>query len=455
MDKLDDTDLLCTVLAELPLASIASAAATCTRLRDLLKDTEASTFVWKTHICRRLDLPEDITDASSWDKALQVYHPTPTLLNSAEFLHTLSVDKLSARFRGPLGHDRAVRANVPVPKGGSFSAVRTAAGRHRVVVSSFFFFEVTISDAKDPDASEEMEWLRPCVSIGLATRHFPLVSKQTGWDRHSLGYHGDDGGLYHASGAAKQRVGPAFGAGDTVGCGIDLTQRLVFFTHNAKCLGEACRLSDDFDLDRAPLFATVGIDSLQRVQLNFGREAPFKFDVGALETRPWQLSRPPSQQHRFLYAFAGYHHIIIGGSGVGDGSGEEWEGEEEEDDEEDDDDDVMMPPFALVAQAMVQAAEHGVALGEWLEEHPLPPHPGMAEFMAHPQMEMVMEQFLAAQGEEGSEGEEDDEEEDGEEEEEEDDDDDGADEPAYEVGDEEGSPSAAQPGSADLAEYHY
>ena len=62
----------------------------------------------------------------------------------------------------------------------------------------------------------------PCVSVGLATSEFTLRSKQTGWTRTSVGYHGDDGLLYHGNGRGLLRYGPPFGEGDVVGCGVHL-----------------------------------------------------------------------------------------------------------------------------------------------------------------------------------------------------------------------------------------
>lgn len=48
---------------------------------------------------------------------------------------------------------------------------------------------------------------------------------------NSYGYHGDDGKKYHASGAGED-YGPKFGTGDTVGAGIHLSRREMFFTRN-------------------------------------------------------------------------------------------------------------------------------------------------------------------------------------------------------------------------------
>lgn len=72
--------------------------------------------------------------------------------------------------------------------------------------------------------------------------------------------------------------GPRFGAGDTVGCGLDYARREIFFTLNGEYLGVAF---EDV-MAHAPLYPTVGIDSLHPVSLNFG-EAPFDFDLDAYQ----------------------------------------------------------------------------------------------------------------------------------------------------------------------------
>ena len=128
----------------------------------------------------------------------------------------------------------------------------------------------------------------PCVSVGLATHRMPLLGKHPGWDRHSLAYHGDDGHVYHDDARQERRAfGPTFGAGDTVGCGVHLPSRQVFFTLNGSFVGVAYALPPirPFEanvLDQG-LHPAVGVVSNERVSLNQGT-APFAFGSEAQRT---------------------------------------------------------------------------------------------------------------------------------------------------------------------------
>jgi len=149
------------------------------------------------------------------------------------------------------------------------------------------------------------------VAIGLTDR--PLVAGQLpGWTNSSFGYHGDDGGLFHAAWSMRRAYGPRFGRpGDVVGCGVrsssarylstgtssggiggvlggDVSRSgsssggggggggssdggpasvSIFFTLNGVDLGIA------FDGVRAgPLHPAVGADAAVRLDFNFGLE---------------------------------------------------------------------------------------------------------------------------------------------------------------------------------------
>jgi hypothetical protein len=59
-----------------------------------------------------------------------------------------------------------------------------------------------------------------------------------GWERHTYGYHGDDGQVFHNRGRGTP-WGPRYTTGDTVGCGINFKTKEIFFTKNGEFLGSS------------------------------------------------------------------------------------------------------------------------------------------------------------------------------------------------------------------------
>jgi hypothetical protein len=119
-----------------------------------------------------------------------------------------------------------------------------------------------------------------CVAVGLATDSFHAHARMPGWDRQSFGYHGDDGGIFHSSGGMVKQFGSKFGAGDTIGCGIDFVAQGIFFTLNGKFLGYGWTGIDEEFL-KNDLFPVVGLDTNCPLHLNFGAEEPFVFDLSS------------------------------------------------------------------------------------------------------------------------------------------------------------------------------
>ncbi|VVC96517.1 unnamed protein product [Leptidea sinapis] len=109
------------------------------------------------------------------------------------------------------------------------------------------------------------------MGIGLSA-HGVNMNRLPGWDKHSYGYHGDDGHSFCSSGTG-QPYGPTFTTGDVIGCGVNLVDNTCFYTKNGHHLGIAFRgLPPN-------LYPTVGLQTPgEVVDANFG-DQPFVFDI--------------------------------------------------------------------------------------------------------------------------------------------------------------------------------
>ncbi|XP_008333261.2 ran-binding protein 9 [Cynoglossus semilaevis] len=109
------------------------------------------------------------------------------------------------------------------------------------------------------------------MGIGLSAQGVNM-NRLPGWDKHSYGYHGDDGHSFCSSGTG-QPYGPTFTTGDVIGCCVNLINNSCFYTKNGHSLGVAFT-------DLPPnLYPTVGLQTPgEVVDANFGQH-PFVFDI--------------------------------------------------------------------------------------------------------------------------------------------------------------------------------
>lgn len=108
--------------------------------------------------------------------------------------------------------------------------------------------------------------IKGAIRIGLVSERSSMDS-MLGWENFTIGYHGDDGKLYHGKGR-QCRYGPIFTTDDVIGCGVDMKNRVIFFTKNGAALGIAST-----NLPDKTWFPTIGLcSSNEKVKVNFGQE---------------------------------------------------------------------------------------------------------------------------------------------------------------------------------------
>ncbi|RYP18542.1 hypothetical protein DL767_009816 [Monosporascus sp. MG133] len=147
------------------------------------------------------------------------------------------------------------RANHPVP----FGMTR-------------YYYEITVTQAAFTDS---------VIALGFTNR-YTLLDNLPGWqccEGLSWGYHADDGGIFEYSSTSDyaHSIGPKWGMGDTVGCGIDFSRDTIFYTKNGELIGEGSR-----DVKSSRVFPCVGLNSEgTTIRANFGLDnaMPFKYDL--------------------------------------------------------------------------------------------------------------------------------------------------------------------------------
>ncbi|KAG5438588.1 hypothetical protein PCANB_002693 [Pneumocystis canis] len=170
----------------------------------------------------------------------------PSLWNEDDKCNLLSLagNGLEVKFVGVEQDAASVRANNAIP-----------------VRCGLYYYEVEI-------LSKGYEGL---IGIGFCKSTVPL-NRLPGWESDSWGYHGDDGHSFCCQGIGKE-YGPKFTKGDIIGCGINFSSGIGFYTKNGVYLGVAFR-----DL-KGIFYPSVGLRTLgEHIRANFGKK-PFIFDI--------------------------------------------------------------------------------------------------------------------------------------------------------------------------------
>ncbi|GBE78657.1 SPRY-domain-containing protein [Sparassis crispa] len=176
----------------------------------------------------------------------------PTRWSDQDRLPTLSVsaDGRELTFSGPscVGdrESAAARANYAIPP-----------------ACGIYYYEVEILNKGN----------KGHISIGFASGEVRL-SRLPGWEKHSWGYHADDGWAFPGQKDGSP-YGPTFDSGDVIGCGVDFSQNRAFYTKNGNFLGN---VFDNVGKGQE-LYPAVGLRHTgEAIRANFGGE-PFRFAI--------------------------------------------------------------------------------------------------------------------------------------------------------------------------------
>ncbi|EPS41964.1 hypothetical protein H072_4032 [Dactylellina haptotyla CBS 200.50] len=146
------------------------------------------------------------------------------------------------------------------------------------------YFEIEIQSTS--------ETLKEMVRVGIgACGEFTYIGNGfPGWNVWSVGYHGDDGGIYEGDGDDRAKVAE-YGVGQTVGFGVDYEGGEYFFTRDGNL---ECRYKPrDRMLVHRKLYPTIAhAGGGCKVAINFGQK-PFKW-TGLVQKQPKPVERRPT-----------------------------------------------------------------------------------------------------------------------------------------------------------------
>ncbi|KAL7711859.1 B30.2/SPRY domain-containing protein [Entamoeba marina] len=131
------------------------------------------------------------------------------------------------------------------------------------------YYEVTIL----PTPKQYLQMINLyIISIGFLNRTTYSSYAHVGWEKGSIGFHSDDGRMFHENGHGKAFDDPFFD-GDIIGCGFIPHEQKVFFTRNGSIVN-----NDFIKVVEKVYYPSIVFNTAYSVSVNFG-ETPFAFDL--------------------------------------------------------------------------------------------------------------------------------------------------------------------------------
>ena len=138
-----------------------------------------------------------------------------------------------------------------------YQVIKTNESKYKLISNDFYYTEIKITGNE------------PIVSLGCVVNGIGLEKHHPGWDIGTIGFHSDDGKLFHEDGIGRYMDEP-FGIGDVIGCGYSNKFKLTFFTRNGRII-EIIPLCSQMN------YFAIGLNKYETVTVNTG-ENPYVFD---------------------------------------------------------------------------------------------------------------------------------------------------------------------------------
>eukprot|EP01080_Neovahlkampfia_damariscottae_P006038 gene6038-10039_t len=166
---------------------------------------------------------------------------------------------------------------------------KVSGNQSRSIEQNSLYFEITLNNC----TIDKMYY--PEIGVGFNdTSIFDLNIIQptfVGWDRHSVGFHFDNGGFYDNSGTGEPKISKYRGyKGITIGVCWDLKNDKIFFTRNGRIMkNENKKIEMKRNYIKHKLYPTITCRNDLNISysINFGDDVsinPFKFELFNLKT---------------------------------------------------------------------------------------------------------------------------------------------------------------------------